>query len=147
MELGCPSGGLFLDGLALSFASRLVTQHSSKPFGTVPRDLLNGNRLKRVLSFIEEGIASNLLIEDIARVAGVGPSHLQTLFRNALGVSVYQYVLQRRVERARSLLQSDHLSLNDVAAESGFADQSHMARHMRRILNTSPRVLRRRKTK
>jgi AraC family transcriptional regulator len=81
MEMGCPSGGLFLDGLALSFASRLVTQHCSTPFSAGLSDQLNGNRLKRVLSFIEEEISTNLQIQDIAKVAGVGPSRLRTLFR------------------------------------------------------------------
>ena len=146
IESGCQSGRLYLDGLGLSFASRLVTQHSTAAYVPGRPDQLNGIRLKNVLSFIEERIATELLLEDIAQIAGVGPSYLQTLFRNALGVSVHQYVIQRRVERARGLLQDENLSLADVAYAAGFSDQSHMARHMRRILNFTPRSLRTHRT-
>jgi AraC family transcriptional regulator len=142
MEMGCPSGRLYLDGLALSFASRLVTQHSSIATRSGDGDELKGIRLKNVLSYIEEQLASDLRLEDIARVAGVGTSYLQTLFRNAIGMTVYRYVIQRRVERARDLLANGELSLADVADASGFADQSHMARHIRRVLNSSPQSLR-----
>ncbi len=146
VEVGCPSGRLYLEGLALAFASRLVTQHSSiRPNSEATTAQLNGNRLKRVLSLIEEEIGTDLSLDQIARVAGVGPSHLQTLFRNAMGVSVHRYVIQRRVERAKALALRDQLSLSDVAQAVGFSDQSHMARHMRRVLNVTPRSLRYRK--
>lgn len=143
IEQGCPSGRLYLDGLGLSFASRLITQHSNQSSLRVPDHQLNGLRLKKVLSFIEEQLARDLKLENIAEVAGVGVSHLQTLFRNAVGISVYQYVLQRRVERAKTLLANRDLSIADVADAAGFADQSHMARIMKRMLGNTPTMMRR----
>lgn len=143
VEAGCPSGRLYLDGLALAFASRLITQHSSiRENPAVATERLNGNRLKRVLSLIEEQIGTDLSLHQIASVAGIGTSYLQTLFRNSMGISVHQYVIQRRVERAKALLLHDNLSLADVAEAVGFSDQSHMARQMRRVLNITPRALR-----
>lgn len=121
-----------------------MTQHSS--FGRNGEGgtaQLNGNRLKRVLAHIEEHIGTDLSLEDISRIAGVGSSYLQTLFRNSMGMSVHRYVIQRRVERAKELLVQDHLSMPDIAEAVGFSDQSHMARQMRRILNVTPRFFRR----
>jgi AraC family transcriptional regulator len=143
IEIGGPSGRLYLDGLTLAFVSRLLARHSSaREKFEETGDRLQGNRLKRVLSLIEEEISTDLTLAQIAQVAGVSTTHLQTLFHNAMGLSVRQYVIRRRVERAKALVLRDHMSLADIADAVGFSDQSHMARHMRRVLNVTPRELR-----
>jgi AraC family transcriptional regulator len=144
MELGRPSGRVYLDGLTLAIASRLVTRHSSLTKGVEQRNGgLTGHRLKQVLSFIEEQLGDDLSLERIAAVARVSPSHLNSLFRGSVGLSVHQYIIQRRVERAKTLLQQDGLSLTEVALTTGFAHPSHMARHMRRLLGLPPRAIKR----
>jgi AraC family transcriptional regulator len=54
---------------------------------------------------------------------------------------IHQYVIQCRVERAKMLMMRDQLSLSDIAHETGFSHQSHMSRHMRRLLGASPRAM------
>jgi AraC family transcriptional regulator len=144
MEAGSPSGRLYLDGLTLAVASRLVARHSSaaKPIEE-RREGLDGRRLKRVLSFIEDQLAEDLSLEKIAAIVGLSASHLQALFRISMGVPIHQYVIQRRVERAKTLLMQDELSMAQIALAAGFAHQSHMARHMRRMLGVPPRELKR----
>jgi AraC family transcriptional regulator len=144
MEMGGLSGRLYLDGLALALASRLVTRHSSRTREVEQRNGgLTGYRLKQVLAFIEEQLAEDLSLEKIAAIARVSPSHLNALFRHSMGVAVHQYVIQRRVELAKTLLSRDEMSITEVALEAGFAHQSHLARHMRRALGMSPRALKR----
>ena len=144
MESAYPSGRLYLDGLALAVASRLVARHSS-----VARQIeeqnqrLGGRRLKQVLSFIEDQLAEDLSLEQIAAVAGISASHLNALFRISMGTPVHQYVIQRRVDRAKTLLMRNGLSMAEIALAAGFAHQSHMARHMRRVLGLTPRALKR----
>jgi len=82
-------------------------------------------------------------LERIAAVAGVSSSHLNTLFRHSMGVAVHQYVIQRRVELAKTLLLQEEKSITEIALEAGFAHQSHLARHMRRMLGLPPRALKR----
>jgi AraC family transcriptional regulator len=144
METGCPSGRIYMNGLTLAMASRLVAWHSSaakaaKQFS----EGLSGLRLKQVLAFIEEQLAEDLSLEQIAGVAGVSASHVKTLFRKSMGMPVHQYVIQRRVERAKALLTKDSLSMAEIAAATGFAHQSHMARHMRRVLGMPPLAMKR----
>jgi AraC family transcriptional regulator len=55
-----------------------------------------------------------------------------------MGQSVHAYVMERRVERARALLLEHRMSISEVALETGFAHQSHLARWMRRLLGVSP---------
>jgi AraC family transcriptional regulator len=99
--------------------------------------------LKQVLSYIEEQLAEDLSVEQIASVTGVSGSHTNTLFRRSMGVSLHRYVIQRRVERAKTLLVRDELSMAEIAAMTGFAHQSHMARHMRRELGMAPGAMKR----
>jgi AraC family transcriptional regulator len=144
MELGCPSGRLYLDGLGLAVASRLVSRHSSlAKLPNAPNEGLGGRRLKQVLSFIEDQLGEDLSLKQIAGVAGVSSSHMKTLFRRSVGVPVHQYVIQRRVERAKTLMLQDELSMAEIAQTVGFAHQSHMARHMRRVLGVPPRAMKR----
>jgi AraC family transcriptional regulator len=146
LELGYPSGRLYLDGLALAAASRLISQHSSV---TNPRGIsdnkegLDRRRLQRVLAFIEDQLAEDLSLENIAAVAGISPSHLNSLFRISMGMPLHRYVIRRRVERAKSLLMQDGPSMAEVALAAGFAHQSHMAQHMRRVLGMPPRAVKR----
>ena len=144
LDLGCPSGRVYLDGLTLAVASRVVTQHSSianRKMGM--REGLSDGRLRQVLSFIEEHLADDLSLERIADVAGISATHLKVVFRGSMGLPVHRYVIHRRVERAKTLLTETDSSVAEIALAAGFSHQSHMARHMRRILGVAPRAIRR----
>jgi len=143
MEAGYPSGRLYLDGMALSLAARLVRCHSS---AALSDRMLNrrmaGARLRRVLAHIEDNLEKDLSLFEIASVAELSVSHFKASFREAMGLPVHQYVIRRRVEHAKRLLREGKLSISQVALEVGFAHQSHLARHMRRLTGVSPRSMR-----
>jgi AraC family transcriptional regulator len=142
MEANYPSGRLYTDSLAVSVASRLVTTHSSI---AQPRAAQNGGlggrRLKQTLAYIEDNLSEDLSLARIAAITGISGSHFKTLFRESAGVPVHQYVVQRRIERAKDLLMQDKLSLAEIALATGFSHQSHLARHMRRSVGLSPRAM------
>jgi AraC family transcriptional regulator len=144
MEAGYPSGPLYLESLGMALAARLVQCYSSSAerTGNGANGVLVGRRLKLVLSYIEENLARDLSLDAVAAVAGVGTSHFKAIFRQALGVPVHQYILQRRVEHARVLLTETEAGIKQVALDCGFAHQSHMAAQMRRILGCSPKAIR-----
>jgi AraC family transcriptional regulator len=143
MEAGYPCGRLYLDSLALSAVARLVRCHSSLPVEQ-PKQMrgLSGRRLKDVLGYIEDNLSQDLSLSDIAAVARISVSHFKSLFRESVGIPAHQYLIRRRVERARSLLGEGKMSISQIAFETGFAHQSHLARHMRRLLGVSPKALR-----
>jgi len=144
-----PGGGRLLhDSLGVALAARLLQRHyrGSLPMREV-RGGLSHTKLERVIAHIEDNLASKLSLPGIAEIAGMSVSHLKTLFRNSTGVPVYEYVLRRRVERAQLLLRNQRFSIAEVAVATGFAHQSHLARHMHRILGYTPSSLRRRSTK
>ena len=71
----------------------------------------------------------------------VSASHLRALFKRTVGTPVHEYVIQRRVERARALLLRGDLPASQVALDAGFSHQSHMARCMRRVLGVTPATI------
>jgi AraC family transcriptional regulator len=139
-------GRLLRDSLGVALAARLLQRHyrGSLPMREV-RGGLSHTKLERVIAHIEDNLASKLSLPGIAEIAGMSVSHLKTLFRNSTGVPVYEYVLRRRVERAQLLLRNQRLSIAEIAVATGFAHQSHLARHMHRILGYTPSSVRGRK--
>jgi len=143
MEFGYPCGRLYVDALAISVAARLLRCHSS--LSREPRKLtgrIPERRLKQVLAYIEDNLSEDLSLSNIAASAGLSPSYFKILFRDSVGLPIHQYVIRRRVERAKRLLAEGKMSMSQIAIETGFAHRSHLARHMRRILGVSPTVLR-----
>jgi AraC family transcriptional regulator len=143
MERGYPCGRLYTDSLATALAAQLVRNHSaisSQPGR--PNGGLSGRRLKQVMAFIEENLGNDLSLSQVSGVAGLSVSHFKVLFRQSVGLPVHQYVIRRRVERAAMLLRRGDLSISRIALETGFAHQSHLALHMRRVLGVSPKRIR-----
>ncbi|PTL76789.1 AraC family transcriptional regulator [Vitiosangium sp. GDMCC 1.1324] len=132
---GHPNGLLYTESLGMALAVHLLGRYA------VPLESRQGlpkRQLQRVTDYIEEHLDQNLSLDRLARVAGVSTSHLKTQFKRSMGVPVHEYVIQRRVERAKALLQRGGLSVGEVALRAGFSHQSHLARCMRRVLGVTP---------
>jgi AraC family transcriptional regulator len=93
---------------------------------------MSGARLRRVLSFIEDNLHTDLTLSEIAQVSGLSVTQCQRAFQAALGVSIYQFIISQRVMRAASLLEETGLSVLDVAFATGFSHPSHLSLHIRR---------------
>jgi len=100
---------------------------------------LSPRQKRRLREFVEANLDQSLSLSDLAAVAGVGASQLKALFPASFGQSVHQYVVHRRVARAKALLLAGELPISQVALEAGFAHQSHMAHWLKRILGVTPR--------
>jgi AraC family transcriptional regulator len=98
--------------------------------------------LSKVIEFMEARLADDLSVAELASIARLSPAHFSTLFRNATGEPPHRYHTRLRVERARRLLERG-ATPSDASLAVGFFDQSHLARHMRRLLGVSPGRLRR----
>lgn len=135
---GRPNGTLYEDSLGVALALHLLGQFAISVRS--PRGL-SRPQLRRVTEFIEAHLGDDLSLERLSVVAGVSASHLKTLFKRSTGSPVHAFVMQRRVERARTLLQRGEMPASQIALAAGFAHQSHMARCVRRILGVNPAVI------
>jgi AraC family transcriptional regulator len=100
---------------------------------------LTRGRLRAVVEYIEEHLDASPTLEEMAAVARLSPYHFARQFKRATGLPPHQYVIARRVERARQLLQArTDLSLAEVALHAGFSDQSQFSRHFKRLVGVTP---------
>jgi AraC family transcriptional regulator len=134
-QAGYPNGHLYMDSIGLA-----LTVHLLGGYAASMRALrgLSPQELQRVTEYIEASLDQALSVTELADVAGMSATHLKTLFKRSTGLPVYEYVIQRRVERAKMLLLQGKLPASQIALEAGFAHQSHMARTMRRVLGVTP---------
>ena len=142
MESGYPGGMLYLDSLATAMATQVVSRHSSLYVPASSPAGISSRKLKQVLSYIEDNLGSDLSLQAIADAAGLSVSHCKVLFRRAVGSPIHQYVIRRRVERAAQMLRDGHMAVSEIALVTGFAHQSHLAAHIKRVLGVSPKELR-----
>jgi AraC-like DNA-binding protein len=101
------------------------------------------SKLQTLTAFIEEHLTEDVDITDLARLIGYSPDHMARLFKRSFDISLHQYVLQRRVERAKGLLQDRRLSIRDVSLASGFASQAHFSSIFKERVGVTPRAFRR----
>jgi AraC family transcriptional regulator len=97
----------------------------------------------RVKELLHEGFHEPLRMGDLAREAGVHPVHLARVFRKFENRTPGEYQQRLQVRAACELLQDAEWPLAVIAAECGFADQSHFTRLFRRMTGTTPAQFRR----
>ncbi|MCZ2826204.1 MULTISPECIES: helix-turn-helix domain-containing protein [unclassified Modestobacter] len=136
-------GRLALESTGLALVAALARDHTSARTPTTPAPAgLSRGQLERVVRHVEEDLAGPLSVAELAALAAVSEFHFSRQFRAATGASPHQYVLSRRLARARQLLTSTDLPIAAVAARCGFADQSHLTRHLRRAGGATPAAVR-----
>ena len=132
-------GRLYVESLANILGIHLLRHHSSVKQPSLPRSVgLDGVTLRRVSAYIEEHLAEDLSLSELAAVVALSPYHFARLFKAATRYSPHQYVIQRRVERAKFFLSTTNWSLTAIAHAVGFAHESHLALHFKRLTGLLP---------
>ena len=118
-------GRLFCEQLGRTMAAYLYERYcSGTANGRVAATCLPGRLLKDVLAHIDERIAEPVSVKDLAGRAGMSQYYFSRLFRNTVGRSPAQFVLDRRIDQAKLLMQDASLSLVEVARQTGFSSKS-----------------------
>jgi AraC family transcriptional regulator len=140
LTAGGAGGPLAAESLANLLAVHLIRHIAAhrRPVrgrdGTLPR-----GKLRAVVEYIEEHLDAAPTLEQMAAVSCLSPYHFARQFKAATGLPPHQYVIMRRVERARQLLQGGgDFSLAEVAACAGFSDQSQFSHHFKRVVGVTP---------
>lgn len=138
-----PSNRLYLDSLANVLAVNLLRQHATtKPQLPVYEGGLPNRQLQQVLDYIEAHLDCEIKLIDLAQLLDMSSFHFSRLFKQSIGLSPHQYLIQQRVERAKRLLkQSDRLII-DIALECGFNSHSHLSKQFRQLTGMTPKVYR-----
>src|SRR6266436_236448 len=136
-------GRLYVESLANILGIHLLRQHSSVKQPSLPRSVgLDRATLRRVSTYIEEHLAEDLSLSELAAVAYLSPYHFARLFKASTGFAPHQYVIGRRIERAKLFLSTTNWSLTAIAHAVGFAHESHLALHFKRLTGLLPSAAR-----
>ena len=95
--------------------------------------------IKEALNYIEQNFQNNISIEEIAAVCGINRSYLGRIFRNSIGKSPQEFLMNYRMIKATELLKLTSLSIGEVGCAVGYENQLHFSRAFKTIYGVSPR--------
>jgi AraC family transcriptional regulator len=147
-EMMCPTaaGRMLVETSSLLLAARLVHTHSEIGLTRSPipsRHGLDDVRLRRVLAYIEEHLADDIAVADLANVACLSIFHFTRAFAATMGVPPHRYVSRRRLESAKEMIATGRASLGEIALDCRFSSQSSFTRAFRRATGMTPAEYRR----
>jgi AraC family transcriptional regulator len=142
VETGKIGGDLLIDHLKTTLAIHLLRNYcTTQPKFSSPIDGLSQSKLNQVKEYIHSHLNQDIKLIELAEIVQMSPYHFSRLFKQSLGTTPHQYVLQCRIEQAKYLLQHSELSIADIAFSVGFCDQSHLTRCFKRMLGITPKQL------
>jgi AraC-like DNA-binding protein len=133
------TGSLALDQFSLIFGA-----HVLRTYGGLPplKSRMGGGlapwQARRVAEMIRQKLDGDIHLADLAGECGLSVSHFTRAFGKSFSMSPYRWLLERRIDRAKSLLTTGDLSLADIALQAGFSDQTAFTRAFGRIVGDSP---------
>lgn len=98
--------------------------------------------MRRVREYVDAHLGESMDLAELAAIAGLSVFHFARQFKQSAGVTPHHYLVRRRIERAQDMLARTDLALSEIAVAAGFSDQSHLSRHFRQMLGTTPREFR-----
>ncbi len=140
LQAGGPGSDVMFDALSRVFLVKLIDGYGEKRSEVL--DFTRGftaQHYKRVLKHVQLHFGSSLTIEDLAKEAGLSTAHFARLFRQVLGETPYQFLMDYRIEQAKRMLQDAQRPLIDIALACGFSDQPHFTRIFKRLTGQTPR--------
>ncbi len=135
-QFGSP---LFADSLTIALSIHLLRHYCDlqQPLredveGLPPR------KLQKASAYINEHLGEDLSISAIAEELEMSQYYFSRLFKQSMGRSPYQYVVQQRIKRAKYLLRTTPLSVAAIAQQVGFSHQNQLAIQFRKLTGTTP---------
>ncbi|HKD30857.1 MAG TPA: AraC family transcriptional regulator [Xanthobacteraceae bacterium] len=143
MALGAAAPSLAIETLVAAAVERVSVLLDAGRQSAQPERRMTSRRLKRILDHFEARLAEDIGLADLARDCGLSACYLARSFRAATGTTLHAALVERRIARARSLMEAASrrgvsVSLAEVAAATGFSSHAHMTTAFRRVLGITP---------
>lgn len=143
LQQGSQGSRLYIESLANVLAVHLIRQYTAaKPSLPLQKGGLPQRQLMQVLDYIHEHLQQDIKLADLAALLNMSQFHFSHQFKQATGITPYQYLLQQRIERAKHLLKQSDCSIADIALLCGFNSHSHLGKQFRQLIGTTPSAYR-----
>jgi AraC family transcriptional regulator len=134
---------LFAETMARTLALQLVRRLSTARFVDSPNHMImSARQLRAATDYIESHLSEDLSLESLSAAPAMSPFRFARAFKRATGQSPRQYVITRRIERAKELLRSRRRAIAEVAHLVGFSTQSHFTALFHRHCGITPKRFR-----
>jgi AraC family transcriptional regulator len=133
---------MYGEALSTALAVHLLREYGAgvpgpkRQYPRLPRE-----KLVHAVEYIQDQLDTDLTVAGIAQSVGISQYHFTKLFKESTGRSPYQYVVEARARKAKDLLTTGKFTISEVAHHVGFADQSHLTRHFKRVFGLPPKRL------
>lgn len=132
----------YTEALAAMLVTEVYRTHGMRPLPPQPAASVGTARFKVLLDYIEDHLDGDIGLSELAALVGLSVTHFSHAFRAAYHVPPYRYILERRVERAKSLLRTTTDTIATIAASVGFPSQSRFSQMFLRLTGVTPSTYR-----
>lgn len=143
VESGGASGTLYSESLAHALAVRFLFLGEYPPARSHSTAILPQRKLRSIEDLIENRLDADLTLQELAAEIGYSRSHFLRMFRATTGMTPHRYVLNRRLGRARQLLEESEFNIAEIAVICGFSNQAHLTLAFRKEFGITPTEYRR----
>ena len=120
--------------LFLDFLTRSAVHMTAPKTGRL-RDFY----IKEALTYMEQNFQNDISVEDIAATCGLNRSYFGKIFKESLGKTPQEFLLNYRMVKAAELLKLTGLSIGDISNAVGYANQLHFSRAFKNMYGLAPR--------
>ena len=139
-------GRLYADSLATGLAIQLVRRYSSLKDIHVGHGGMAPHKLRKAIALIDHHLSDEeegrVALRTVARDVAMSYFHFSRAFKQAMGMTATNYIAERRIERAKKMLEETELPISEIALRSGFSSQSHFTTAFRRLAGATPKAFR-----
>jgi AraC family transcriptional regulator len=135
------AGADYADAMSIALSSHLARRYG-KTTVTAPSGQLATPQTRQIQDYVQTHLMADLTVEGLAQLVQLSPGHFATLFKQRVGLTPHQYVVQQRIDRARHLLRQSDLPILTIAHQVGLQTQSHFTRLFRQQTGMTPKQYR-----
>jgi AraC family transcriptional regulator len=139
-------GRHYADSLATGLAIQLVRRYSSLKDIHVGHGGMAPHKLRQAIALIDHHLSDEeegrVALRAVARAVRMSYFHFSRAFKQSMGMTATSYIAERRIERAKKMLEETELPISEIALRSGFSSQSHFTTAFRRLAGATPKAFR-----